>query len=194
MVHSNLLIWYSFCVCVCTVHQNTKLIADAFCSAINKSIKKCERDFYKNKRKQIKADKEQEYEHKGGTGQNFSLFNATYKNMLATAVCDVQKMECMVHWCHKCPTCTKSREYVELKFQEYDIEEDITYSQWDRTDRTILRTQTTPVDEFIQLLVYQIDNLSKHFFITKSQSQYLKVQKEEIDEETCIILLDFAEN
>ena len=181
-------------VCVCTVHQNTKLIADAFCSAINKSIKKCERDFYKNKRKQIEADKEQEYEHKGGTEQNFSLFNATYKNMLATAVCDAQKMECMVHWCHKCPTCTKSREYVELKFQEYDIEEDITYSQWDRTDRTIPRTQTTPVDEFIELLVYQIDNLSKHFFITKSQPQYLKVQKEEIDEETCIILLDFAEN
>ena len=92
------------------------------------------------------------------------------------------------------PTCTTSREYVELKFQEYDIEEDITYSQWDRTDRTILRAQTTPVDEFIELLVYQIDNLSKHSFITKSQPQYLKVRKEEIDEETCIILLDFAEN
>ena len=156
-------------VCLCTVHQNTKLIFDAFCSAINKSIKKRERDFYKNKRKQIEADKEQEYEHKGGTEQNFSLFNATYKNMLAMAVCDVQKMECMVHRCHKCPTYTALREYVELKFQEYDIEEDITYSQWDRTNRTILRTQTTPVDEFIELLVYHIDNLSKHSFITKSQ-------------------------
>ena len=50
-------------VCVCTVHQNTKFIVDAFCSAINKSIKKRERDFYKNKRKQIETDKEQEYEH-----------------------------------------------------------------------------------------------------------------------------------
>ena len=38
-------------VCVCTVHQNTKLIVDAFCSAINKSIKKRGRDFYKNKNK-----------------------------------------------------------------------------------------------------------------------------------------------
>ena len=181
-------------VCVCTVHQNTKLIADAFCSAINKSIKKCERDFYKNKSKQMEADEEQEYEHKGETEQNFSLFNATYKNMLAMVVCNVQKMECMVHRCHKCPTYTALREYVELKFQEYDIEEDITYSQWDRTDRTILRTQTTPVDEFIELLVYHIDNLSKHSFIAKSQPRYLKAWKEEIDEETCIILLDFAKN
>ena len=91
-------------VCVCTVHQNTKLIVDAFCSAINKSITKCERDFYKNKSKQMEADEEQEYEQKGETEQNFSLFNATYKNMLAMVVCNVQKMECMVHRCHKCPT------------------------------------------------------------------------------------------
>ena len=74
----------------------------------------------------MEADKEKEYEHKGETEQNFSLFNATYKNMLAMVVCNVQKMECMVHWCHKCPTYTALREYVELKFQEYDIEEDIT--------------------------------------------------------------------
>ena len=114
--------------------------------------------------------------------------------MLAMVVCDVQKMECMVHRCHKCPTYTALREYVELKFQGYDIEEDIAYSQWDSTNRNTLRTHTTPVDEFIELLVYHIDNLSKHSFIAKSQARYLKAWKEEIDEETCIILLDFAEN
>ena len=38
-------------VCVCTVHLNKKLIADAFCKAINKSIKKRGRDFYKKKTK-----------------------------------------------------------------------------------------------------------------------------------------------
>ena len=63
----------------------------------------------------MEADKEQEYEHKDETEQNFS-FNVTYKNMLAMVVCDVQKMECMVHRCHKCPTDTVLREYVELKF------------------------------------------------------------------------------
>ena len=103
-------------------------------------------------------------------------------------------MECMVHRRHKCPTYTALREYVELKFQEYDIEKDITYSQWDSTNRTTLRTQTTPVDEFIELLVFHIDNLSKHSFIAKSQPRYLKARKEGIDEETCIILLDFAKN
>ena len=140
----------------------------------------------------MEADEEQECEHKDETEQNFSLFNAAYKNMIAMVVCDVQKMECMVHRCHKCPTYTALREYVELKFQEYNIE-DITHSQWDSTNRTTLRTHTTPVDEFIELLVYHTDNLSKHSFITKSQARYLKARKEEIDEDTCIILLDFAE-
>ena len=111
-------------VCLCTVHQNTKLIFDAFCSAINKSIEKRERDFYKNKNKQMEAD--EEHGRKDKTEQNFSLFNVTHKNMLAMIVCNIQKMECMVHRCHKCPTYTALREYVELKFQEYDIEEDIT--------------------------------------------------------------------
>ena len=34
----------------------------------------------------------------------------------------------------------------------------------------------------------------KHSFSAKSQARYLKLWKEEIDEETCIILLDFVEN
>ena len=46
--------------------------------------------------------------------------------MLAMVVCDVQKMEFMVHQFHKSLTYTALREYVELKFHEYDIEEDMT--------------------------------------------------------------------
>ena len=175
-------------VCLCTAHQNTKLIFDAFCSAINKSIKKRERDFYKNKNK-WKQTNNMDAKIKQ---QNFLLFNVTHKNMSAMIVCNIQKMECMVDRCHKCPTYTALREYAELKFQEY-TEEDITYSQWDSTNRTTLRTHTTPLNEFIELLVYYIVNLSEHF-IAKSQARYLKAQKEAEDKEICIILLDFAEN
>ena len=41
--------YFTHTVCVCTVHQNTKLIADAFYNVINKSIKKCERNSKKRK-------------------------------------------------------------------------------------------------------------------------------------------------
>ena len=31
----------------------------------------------------------------------------------------------------------------------HEMDDDVKYSQWDSTDRTALRTHTTPVEEFI---------------------------------------------
>ena len=113
--------------------------------------------------------------------------------MLAMVKCNVQKMKCMVHQCHKYPIYTALREYLESKFQKYAIEEDITYSMWDSNNRNTLRTHNSSWwIHWIACLPHR--KLSKHSFIAKSQVWYLKVQKEEKDEETCIILLDFAEH
>ena len=106
---------------------------------------------------------------------------------------NVKNMECMLHRCENCPGFQKLQSYVEQELERYDID-DVTYSQWDSIDRTSLCSISAPVDEFIELLVYQVDNLTAHSFTAKSQTQYLKKQKWQIDEETCIILLEFAEN
>ena len=63
-----------------------------------------------------------------------------------------------------------------------------------QTDRTTLRSITSDVDEFVDHLVYSVDNLTTHSFVAKSQAQYLKKRKKELKENECIILLDFAEN
>ena len=55
---------------MCVLSTKTQIV-DAFCSAINNSMKKRERDFYKNNNKQMEADEEQEYEHNDETEQNF---------------------------------------------------------------------------------------------------------------------------
>ena len=109
-------------------------------------------------------------------------------------VCDIDNMECMTHRCELCPCFIALQTYIEKKFEEFDIDHEISYTQWDSTDRTTLNTLTTPVEEFIELLVYRVDNLTTHSFIAKSQAQYLKERKENIEETTCIILVDFAEN
>ena len=89
-------------------------------------------------------------------------------------VCDIGNMECMIDRCEKCPGFATLQTFVEEKFQEYDM--------------------TASVEDFTELLVYQVDNLSSDSFIAKSQPQYLKARKENINEATCIVLLDFAEN
>ena len=46
-------------------------------------------------------------------------------------VCDVENMECMVHRCENCPGFKALQSYLENKFEEYKIDEDVSYSQWD---------------------------------------------------------------
>ena len=52
-------------------------------------------------------------------------------------------------------------------------------------DHTTLRTNSASIEEFIELLVYKIDNLTAHSLTAKSPSRYLKKRKEEINNVSC---------
>ena len=148
-------------VCVCTVHQNTKLIVVAFCSTINRVREE-------NRKKKLERQEE-------GTGatvvqSNVEKFVTDYKILMKMVVGNVKNMECMLHRCENCPGFQKLQSYVEQELERYDID-DVTYSQWDRPDRTSLCSISAPVDEFIELLMYQVDNLTAHSFTAKSQTQ-----------------------
>ena len=88
-------------------------------------------------------------------------------------VCDIANTECMVHagniqgtkaWDHIC----------ELVI---DINDVVSYTQSDSTGRTTLQAVTLSIIKFLELLVYQADNLAAHSFIVKSQALYLKERK-----------------
>ena len=136
-------------VCVCTIHQNAKLL--------------------------INATK---------TGH-------TYKELMEMIVCDCDNRTCMVHRCDKCPGTDSLREYLETLLVEH---EEVTFQQWQTTDRSKMVTQTLNVDEFIELLVGAIDSLTSHSYIAKCQTKYLKRRKEELPHNCALVLGDFAEN
>ena len=54
-----------------------------------------------------------------------------YKKLMQMIFCDVDKMECMVPYCEKCPGFNNLQAYLEWKFSAYEFDGDITYSQWD---------------------------------------------------------------
>ena len=97
-------------------------------------------------------------------------------------------MECMVHGCEKCLEFNNSETYLEGKFSAFEFDDDITHSQWDSTDRTELRNYNSSVEELIELLVYQVDSLTTHSYVAKSQARYLKARKTDIDQ----TVLDFT--
>ena len=51
-----------------------------------------------------------------------------------------------------------------------------------------------PLKEFKEFKCEKINSLTKHSFICKTQSQYVKSLKENMEEHQCFILGDFAEN
>ena len=108
--------------------------------------------------------------------------------------CNTEQLEGMVYRCENCPGFQALQTFLRNKFTEMDIDDEVSNSQWKSTDRTSLRTNVSTFDEFTELLLYSVSNLTTHSFIAKSQARYLKSRKVNNDEPTCIILLDFAEN
>ena len=62
------------------------------------------------------------------------------------------------------------------------------------TDQTELTSMILSQNEFINLLVEKLNNITTHSFIAKSQASYLKQRKNTIGGDEVIVLGDFAEN
>ena len=117
----------------------------------------------------------------------------SYKDLMNFIVCDIDDRECMVHRCPKCPGKDALIDFVTKEISEID-DEVVHFQQWQSTDRPTLVSLTARVSEYITLVTGAVDELTTHSFIAKCQSKYLKECKENLDSETCIVLMDFAEN
>ena len=62
------------------------------------------------------------------------------------------------------------------------------------TDRTELTSMILPQNEFINILVEKLDNITTYSLIARSQASYLKQLKNTIAADEVIVLGDFAEN
>ena len=62
------------------------------------------------------------------------------------------------------------------------------------TDRANLITQSLQVDVFVDPLATIVGQMTAHSYIPKVQSTYLMNQKQSLDSDLCIIMLDCAEN
>ena len=108
----------------------------------------------------------------------------------------------MIHCCESYPDVNALKKLIEGELlkadhdgqvDDYDDVE-ITYQQWTTSGRAELISCTLPLDEFIEQLYEQLDEITSHSFIAKSQSQYLNKLKENLKYGDVIILRDFAEN
>ena len=78
--------------------------------------------------------------------------------------------------------------------KDISVDEFITYKQWTTNDRAELVSLTTTVGDFIEDLCGKLDKITAHSYIAKAQATYLKLLKERMVGEEVIVLGDFAEN
>ena len=77
---------------------------------------------------------------------------------------------------------------------EYFDENEIQYKQWTTTDRSQLETISQSTEEFVETFIEKLQLLSRHDFIAKEQSNYLKDRKAALNESEVLVLGDFSEN
>ena len=139
--------------------------------------------------------------------QNVTLMLSAIKldrkshELMKMMVCDCDSKECMVHRCQNCPGSVVLTDFLlQQLINEGDDYEDnengemIQFQQWTTVDRFQLVQQSLPVKEFVDVLVDKINDLTGHSYIAKAQAQYFKRCKEELADDSVIILVDFAEN
>ncbi|KAE8740407.1 hypothetical protein FOCC_FOCC014086 [Frankliniella occidentalis] len=117
----------------------------------------------------------------------------TYKDVLASVLCDPPQDDCFLLKCSKCPGLNPLIKKLSDMFEENMIE-NVTYQQWTTVDRCSLETITQSSDVFIDTFSNQLKVLLPHHFIAKTQSKYLKQLKETLKEGEVVVILDFAQN
>ena len=95
-------------------------------------------------------------------------WNLTYKDLMEIMVCNIGNKECMVHRCDNCPGAASLQLFLENKLEELE-NYDTTLTQWQKTDRPTMVTQSTDRTCYIKLLVDVLDQLTSHSFTAKCQ-------------------------
>lgn len=71
----------------------------------------------------------------------------------------------------------------------------MTYQQWsEANDRAQLITQVSTVEDLIEITVQILNKVIPHHYTANKKAQYFKESKENPDDSSAVVLLDFREN
>ena len=101
-----------------------------------------------------------------------------YKDLIKKVVCDPDNKVCMMHRCESCPGSAALKKFLDDEFSHLDMDPELHYCQWQTTDCAALATLTTTFEEYKELLIDSISNITRHSYLAKAQARYVKLKKE----------------
>src|SRR6218665_1427307 len=126
-----------------------------------------------------------------------SLGIKDYKDLMSEVICDINFRNCMIHQCDACPGVKGLSDFLALLFLEagMDDEDTINFKRWEQADYGVsIVSRSEMVAVLIEELCRQVELITSHYFIAKSQAEFLTASKTTLKENSAVILLDFAEN
>lgn len=156
-------------VCVCTYHQNVKLMLNGGDIANLTAGSAMQLSSYKDCLRQMMCP------------------NPTLTCHLMTTKTPPNER------CNSCPGLSAIREHLKIQFDNNQVTE-VQFEKWDGTDRYTISTRLLSSDSFVDELCDALDLLKPHAYIAEQQAVYFKTLKETIDEGQILVQCDFAEN
>ena len=108
-------------------------------------------------------------------------------------MCNPPILSCWQGDCTQCEDSSNLRDQLEEIFKSLDIE-NITYKQWESTDRIELVTRIETVTEFVQNLIDKLQVLKAHQFINDQQMKYFYSVKENLTQGKALVVGYFSQN
>lgn len=129
--------------------------------------------------------------------------NINYKELIQVSVCSVENRSCMLQICKNCSGQRAVREYLSNVIHIENIS-NVQYSNWCSVSissdsslsnsRVSLQNFTEPFDKFLDNVSEDIWKMIPHHFISRNQKDYFNHCKTDINNDTGIFIMDFAEN
>lgn len=168
-------------VCVCTKHQNVKLMMGAI-----KTVFKHDVTAFHNDEPGPSTST-----WDGGRDTNYICH---YRHCLALLLCNPPQEKCFITG--QCDQCPRKEEFTDLLTEVFDRKglDEVEFRQWIATDRSTLESRKLAGEEFIQDFYEQLQLLAQHDFIAKQQTAFMRQMKEELGEGMFLVVGDFAEN
>ena len=92
-------------------------------------------------------------------------WNLTYKDLIKKIIYNPESNKCIMHWCESCPGTATLREFLDQELNEHEDDQKFNYCQWDTRDRAILTTFTGTYEEYKEVLIDAINDLTRHSHI-----------------------------
>ena len=99
-----------------------------------------------------------------------------------------------MHCCESCTGSAALKKFLDNELSHLDMDSEFHYCQWQTTDCAALATLTTTFEEYKELLINSINNLTQHSYLVKPQARYVKSKKESLGANEVMVLGDFTEN